>query len=77
MKKSKKTSEDFSLILNASSKKVRADTLLLSRGLSSSRERARDLITNGTVLVDGLPVTKPSLLAVIAVWISRLLGTHG
>ncbi len=62
MKKSKKSSRDFSRTRDASGKKVRADTLLLSRGLSSSRERAQDLITNGTVLVDGLPITKPSKL---------------
>jgi len=62
VKKSKKSLGNFSLTPSDFSKKVRADTLLLSRGLSSSRERAQDLISNGKVLVDGLPVVKPSKL---------------
>lgn len=39
-------------------KKVRLDTLLLDRGLASSRERARALILAGSVRVDGRAVTK-------------------
>ena len=43
-------------------KKQRADALLLARGLTRSRERARDLIADGAVLVDGVPISKPSKL---------------
>ena len=42
--------------------KQRADALLLARGLARSRERARDLIADGAVLVDGVPIVKPSKL---------------
>ena len=42
--------------------KQRADALLLARGLARSRERARDLIADGAVLVDGVPIAKPSKL---------------
>jgi 23S rRNA (cytidine1920-2'-O)/16S rRNA (cytidine1409-2'-O)-methyltransferase len=43
---------------NALKKTGRLDTLLIERGLASSRERARALILTGNVRVDGQPVTK-------------------
>lgn len=39
---------------------VRLDTLLVQRGLAPSRERARALIEEGVVLVDGLVARKPA-----------------
>ena len=39
---------------------IRADALLLARGLVSSRDRARDLITAGKVIADGMLVKKPA-----------------
>ena len=38
---------------------VRLDVLLVQRGLAPSRERAQALIVAGSVLVDGVPSTKP------------------
>jgi 23S rRNA (cytidine1920-2'-O)/16S rRNA (cytidine1409-2'-O)-methyltransferase len=38
--------------------RIRLDQLLVDRGLTASRERARALILAGQVLVDGAPVTK-------------------
>lgn len=38
--------------------KERLDILLVSRGMTNSRERAKALIMEGNVLVDGVPVTK-------------------
>ena len=38
---------------------VRLDALLVKRGMAQSRQRARELIEDGVVLVDGLPATKP------------------
>ncbi len=38
--------------------KERLDILLVSRGLTESRERAKALIMEGNVLVDGVPLTK-------------------
>lgn len=38
----------------------RLDVLLVKRGLQASRERARETIEAGLVLVDGRPVTKPA-----------------
>jgi 23S rRNA (cytidine1920-2'-O)/16S rRNA (cytidine1409-2'-O)-methyltransferase len=40
------------------SRPVRLDTLLVERGLASSRERARALILAGQVRIDGQPATK-------------------
>ena len=39
---------------------VRADLLLVRRGLAASRERARNMITGGLVSVDGAVMTRPS-----------------
>lgn len=39
---------------------VRLDALLVKRGLAQSRQRARELIASGSVLIDGLPATKPA-----------------
>lgn len=62
MEKSQKLTGGFSPNLTASVKKQRADALLLARGLARSRERARDLIVSGAVLVEGVPIAKPSKL---------------
>ena len=62
MKKSQKATRDFSLNYTNSCEKQRADALLLTRGLARSRERARDLIADGAVLVNGMPIVKPSKL---------------
>ena len=43
-------------------KKKRLDQLLVKKGLAPSRARARDTITAGSVLVDGLPREKPGSL---------------
>jgi 23S rRNA (cytidine1920-2'-O)/16S rRNA (cytidine1409-2'-O)-methyltransferase len=42
--------------------RVRLDTLVVSRGLAASRERARALILAGVVRVDGIPITKAGQL---------------
>ena len=39
--------------------------MLLARGLARSRDRARDLIVDGAVLADGVPIVKPSKLLAI------------
>lgn len=39
-------------------RKARLDRLMVDRGLAPSRQRARELIEGGRVLVDGLPATK-------------------
>ena len=41
---------------------VRLDALLVQRGLSPSREKAKNVIQSGQVLVGGRPQTKPSFL---------------
>ena len=41
---------------------TRLDVLLLQRGLVRSRQRAKDLITNGQIQVDGVVCTKPAKL---------------
>ena len=42
--------------------KTRLDALLVSRGLTTSRERARALIMEGKILVDDMPSDKPGRL---------------
>lgn len=39
---------------------VRADLLLVRRGMAASRERARSMISAGLVLVDGVVMTRPA-----------------
>ena len=39
---------------------VRADLLLVRRGLAASRERARRMIASGLVSVDGVVMTRPA-----------------
>ena len=41
---------------------TRLDVLLLQRGLVRSRQRAKNLITNGQIQVDGVVCTKPAKL---------------
>ncbi|MFH0957689.1 MAG: SAM-dependent methyltransferase, partial [Pseudomonadota bacterium] len=41
------------------SRKIRLDIMLVERGLTSSRERARALIMEGKVFVDGAIIDKP------------------
>lgn len=62
MRKTQKLKADFGHDFIESDKKFRVDTLLLARGLARSRERARDLIADGAVFLDGVPVVKPSKL---------------
>jgi 23S rRNA (cytidine1920-2'-O)/16S rRNA (cytidine1409-2'-O)-methyltransferase len=62
VKKSQKTTRDFNSNKTTSVKKQRADALLFARGLAGSRQRARDLIIDGAVLVDRVPIFKPSKL---------------
>ena len=60
---------------------VRADALLLARGLVSSRDRARDLIAAGKVIADGMLVKKPAkmlaldsdieITGMVNPWVSR------
>jgi len=60
--KSRKPNKDIIQAEAGLASKLRADALLLARGLSRSRDRARDLIAEGAVLVDGQPVLKASKL---------------
>ena len=62
MKKSYKLARTDSQKYTDNDKKLRADSLLMARGLAGSRGRARDLIAEGAVLVNGIPVVKPSKL---------------
>ena len=62
MEKSQKATRDLNSNYPNSFKKQRADVLLLARGFVRSRERARDLIADGAVLVDRVPIVKPSKL---------------
>lgn len=62
MGKSQKQIGNHSPDYTASREKIRADALLLARGFARSRERARDLISEGVVLVDRVPINKPSKL---------------
>ena len=39
---------------------MRADALMVTRGLAGSRERAQAMIAEGAVLVDGQPLAKPA-----------------
>ena len=39
---------------------MRADALMVRRGLAASRDRAQALIAEGGVLVDGMPLAKPA-----------------
>ena len=45
--------------------KQRLDQLMVARHLAASRERARALITDGAVLVNGLPAAKPGTIVSI------------
>ncbi len=81
LEKFKKLKRHFNRDYTTSGKKQRADTLLLARGFARSRERARDMIADGAVLVDGLPIIKPSkllptdcdveIISVYNPWVSR------
>ena len=62
MGKSKESKLNLRSDYTESIKKQRADSVLQARGLARSRERARDLIASGAVLVEGVPLTKPSKL---------------
>ena len=42
--------------------KKRLDQLMVVRNITASRERARALITDGSVLVNGLPASKPGTI---------------
>lgn len=52
----------ISVFLSYTEMKERLDILLVERGLASSREKARALIMEGNVLVNGMPVTKAGSL---------------
>ena len=60
MAKSRKSKQDNGPTTGAADQKLRADALLLARGLARSRDRARDLIAEGAVLVAGEIVHKAS-----------------
>ncbi|MFL2844778.1 MAG: TlyA family RNA methyltransferase [Candidatus Puniceispirillaceae bacterium] len=62
MEKKQKATKDLSPDYANCVEKQRADALLIARGLARSRERARELIADGAVLVNGLPIVKPSKL---------------
>lgn len=54
-------------------KKVRADLLLVGRGLAVTREKARALIMAGAVKAEGIRVTKPGelLLPSVELWVDQ------
>ena len=62
MKKTQKATKDRSSGYANCVEKQRADALLIARGLARSRERARELIADSAVLVNGVPIVKPSKL---------------
>lgn len=62
LEKFEKLKGDASPNFTESGKKLRADALLLARGLARSRERARALIIDGAALAGGVPISKPSKL---------------
>ena len=62
MRNKRNSGWNFIIYCKTLNKKRRADSLLFTRGFTGSRERARDLINDGVVQADGLPVTKPSKL---------------
>ena len=49
-------------LLNETPNRIRADALLVARGLAASRDRARTLIASSSVLLAGKPLTKSSRL---------------
>ena len=65
MAKSRKTKQDNGATIDAADQKLRADALLLTRGLARSRDRARDLIAEGAVLATGEIVRKASKMLAI------------
>ena len=54
----------------------RLDTIVVSRGLAASRERARALILAGQVRVDGLPVTKAGTAVAESADVSLVTPDH-
>ena len=68
-------------LANGATTPIRADALLLARGLVSSRDRARDLIVAGKVIADGMLVKKPAkmiapdsgidITGMVNPWVSR------
>ena len=65
MAKSRKTEQDNGATIDAADQKLRADALLLTRGLARSRDRARNLIAEGAVFVAGEIVRKASKMLAI------------
>ena len=62
LRKSQKPARGVSQDYIQVGKKMRADALLMARGLARSRHRACELIAEGAVLVNGITVAKPSKL---------------
>lgn len=59
------------------SRKVRLDRLLVDRGLAPSRQRARELIESGVVLVDGLAATKVATQVDVSRAVRLVQEDHG